>query len=203
MPVPEPHRFTLDSPVAPSRILAGEAQHEVLDRRCGGWPTGVPARAVVPHRGDETAVPAEQGAWADREDVAPVAPRYEAGEGSEPESIGRLVAERAGQLADAAPRPRAAAREVPRLSRQHRAGTEGRESNFRVIQQGHDHRDMLPADEPSPLPPATMAFRAAQDFPEQDRSPGARVPGLSGFTDRDHVRLGEFTRYYAVVSHAF
>lgn len=96
--VPEPRQLALDPPVAPPRILAGESKHEVFDCRSSGWPTGAPARAVVPLRSDESAMPAEQGTRGDREEFAPEESRYPTGQGCEPEPVRWLVADWTGQL---------------------------------------------------------------------------------------------------------
>ncbi len=112
---PEPRPLPLDPPVAPSRILAGQSPDEALERRGGRRPTGAPARAVVPLHGDEPAMPAEQGAHSDREDLAPATPRYQPAEGGGPEPIDRLGADRASRL-PAAPRSRGAGRKAQRLS---------------------------------------------------------------------------------------
>jgi hypothetical protein len=46
------------------------------------------------------------------------------------------------------------------VAKEHRR--QGEQLSGHPVQQGRDHRDMLPADEPSPLSPATMTFRVAQ-----------------------------------------
>jgi hypothetical protein len=56
----ESDQLTLDPSVAPAGILAGHLQHEVPDRRCGGWSAWSSVR-VGPTAGDELVVPAQQG----------------------------------------------------------------------------------------------------------------------------------------------
>ncbi|GAA3503447.1 hypothetical protein GCM10019016_105570 [Streptomyces prasinosporus] len=59
------------------------------------------AGALEPYmapRGLGVVVAGEQGAWSDREDLAPTSPGYQPGEGSEPEPADRLVVDRAGDL---------------------------------------------------------------------------------------------------------
>lgn len=90
-PVPEPSHLALAPPVPPPRILAGQSQGQDPDSCCRGWPAGAPACAVVPLRGEESGVPAGLGTGRDREDLAPVTPGCQGGEGGEPEAIGWLV----------------------------------------------------------------------------------------------------------------
>jgi hypothetical protein len=56
----ESDQLALDPSVAPTGILAGHLQHEVPDRRCGGWSAWSSVR-VGPAAGDELGVPAQQG----------------------------------------------------------------------------------------------------------------------------------------------
>ena len=56
----ESDQLALDPSVAPARILAGHLQHEVPDRRCGGWSAWSSVREG-PAAGDEVVVPAQQG----------------------------------------------------------------------------------------------------------------------------------------------
>jgi hypothetical protein len=56
----ESDQLALDPSVAPAGILAGHLQHEVADRRCGGWSAWSSVR-VGPAAGDELVVPAQQG----------------------------------------------------------------------------------------------------------------------------------------------
>jgi hypothetical protein len=53
-------QLALDPSVAPAGILAGHLQHEVPDRRCGGWSAWSSVREG-PLAGDELGVPAKQG----------------------------------------------------------------------------------------------------------------------------------------------
>lgn len=63
-----------------------------------GWASGASSRGVVPLPGDEPAMPAEHRAWRGWEDLAPARTRYQPGQRGEPESVRRLVADRASQL---------------------------------------------------------------------------------------------------------
>ena len=56
----ESDQLAVDPSVAPAGILAGHLQHEVADRRCGGWSAWSSVR-VGPAAGDELVVPAQQG----------------------------------------------------------------------------------------------------------------------------------------------
>ena len=56
----ESDQLALDPSVAPAGILVGHLQHEVSDRRCGGWSAWSSAR-VGPAVGDELSVPTQQG----------------------------------------------------------------------------------------------------------------------------------------------
>lgn len=50
-PLPESGHLSLNPPMAPARILAGQPQHQRFDRRPGGRASGAPTRGVVPLRG--------------------------------------------------------------------------------------------------------------------------------------------------------
>ncbi len=79
---------TLDPAMAPSAVLASQAQHEFLDGSLGGRPSGTAASpGVVPSAGDEPAVPGQQRARCDREDLVPVAARDQGRQGREPQAV--------------------------------------------------------------------------------------------------------------------
>jgi hypothetical protein len=99
------------------------------------------------------------------EDLAPAVPGYQAREGGEPESIGWLVADRTRYL-PAQHRvlmPQHKKFSGLRCIAPEQRRRQGEQPAGHHVQQGHDHANMLPADGPSPLLPATMTFRAAQD----------------------------------------
>ena len=86
---PRPGQFALNPAMAPSAVLTGKAQHEVLD---GVLPSGTAAASgVVPSAGDESAVPGQQRARCDREDLDPAAAGEQRGQGGEPETVRWLV----------------------------------------------------------------------------------------------------------------
>ena len=57
--VAESDELALDPSIPPAGILAGHAQHQGADRRCGGW-SAWPSARVGPAAGDELGVPAQQ-----------------------------------------------------------------------------------------------------------------------------------------------
>ncbi|SCF93600.1 hypothetical protein GA0115260_1045718 [Streptomyces sp. MnatMP-M27] len=135
-------------------------------RGAGSMPAAlrISARGVVPLCGDEPAVPGKQGAEGDREDLFPVVPGYQPGQGGEPEPVGRLIADRSGQLAtqDRVLVPqhqqfrllRRPATQEPRWNSEQLLG--------HLVQQGHDHGGHDPSGLTAPGSPAAMTFRAAQ-----------------------------------------
>ena len=65
----ESDQLAVNSSVAPAGILAGHPQHQVPDRRCGGWSAWSSVR-VGPAAGDELGVPAQQGSGRDQPQLA-------------------------------------------------------------------------------------------------------------------------------------
>jgi hypothetical protein len=55
----ESDQLALDPSISPAGILVGHAEHEVADRRRGGWSAWSSVR-VGPAAGDELGVPAQQ-----------------------------------------------------------------------------------------------------------------------------------------------
>src|SRR5215831_13157777 len=47
-PVAELDELALHAPVPPRGIVRGDADHELADRGCRGWPSGTPLAGVVP-----------------------------------------------------------------------------------------------------------------------------------------------------------
>ena len=89
-------QLAVDPPVAPQRVLPGQAN---------GYPGNIPdcrraagsapcARVVLP--GDQFAVPGQQRRGGHREDPGPLPPRDERGQRGEPGPVGRLVTYPAG-----------------------------------------------------------------------------------------------------------
>jgi hypothetical protein len=65
--VAETDQLTVDAPMAPGRIVGGQAQHQVPDLAGDGW-TASPGMQVRPAAGDQLAVPAQQRGRGDEED---------------------------------------------------------------------------------------------------------------------------------------
>jgi hypothetical protein len=161
--VSESSQLPLDPPMSPPWILPGQPHNERPDRYRGGWASGTPARGVVPLRGEEPAMPGKQGAGGDREDLTPVAPGNQPGQGCEPEPVGGLIADRSGQLA-AQDRVLVPQHQQFRLLRrlatqEHRWNSQQLPSH--LVEQGHDHARHDPSELTAPRSPAAMTFRAA------------------------------------------
>ncbi len=135
-----------DPSVPPPRVLLGRPQNKRLDRPSGGRASGASACGVIPPGSDEPAVPGEQGAWGDREDLAPASPGCQPGEGSAPEPVGRLVADRAGNLPaqDGVLVPQHEQLGVLRGVTAQRHRRDGQQPPGRPVRQRHDHADMIP-----------------------------------------------------------
>ena len=73
------NQFTLHAPVAPTRVLGGQAEDELLDRRRGGRTSGLAARGVVPSSRDQPAVLGQDRGRRDREDLGPAAAGEQSG----------------------------------------------------------------------------------------------------------------------------
>jgi hypothetical protein len=85
-------------------VLSSELQDQLLERRSDRWAScaGAPG-AVVPLRRDQPAMPGQQRARREREDLAPAATGYQVGEGGQQEPVRGRVADRAGDLTGVAP----------------------------------------------------------------------------------------------------
>ncbi|GAA3352472.1 hypothetical protein GCM10017744_001590 [Streptomyces antimycoticus] len=90
--VSEPGQFTLNPAMALSAVLAGETQYEVFDGGLRGRPSGTAALSrVVPAVGDEFAVPGQERAGRDGEDLGPAAAGDQLGQGGEPQAVRGFV----------------------------------------------------------------------------------------------------------------
>jgi hypothetical protein len=70
-------QLTLDSPVAPGRILPRHPDDQRLDRGPGGGSSWPGPTGVVPLAGDEAPVPAQDRGRGDREDLRPPAAAHQ------------------------------------------------------------------------------------------------------------------------------
>jgi hypothetical protein len=94
----KPKQLAMDPPMTPPRILSSKSEYERLDRCCGCGTSGALARGVIPRPGDEPAVPAEQRARGNREDLLPARAMHQSRQRGKPEPVCGLVTDRPGQL---------------------------------------------------------------------------------------------------------
>ncbi len=112
--MPEPCQLTLDSPVAPGRVLARHPDDQRLDRGSGGRPPWPTPTGAVPLAGDEVTVPAQDRGRGDREDLRPPAAARQPRQRREPEPVRVVPPRPTAELAAQHPGSRGAARAAPR-----------------------------------------------------------------------------------------
>jgi hypothetical protein len=61
--VAEPGEFALEPPVAPSRVLRGQSQHQLAQLRCRGPATGAAASGLGPSSGHQVSAPPQDRLW--------------------------------------------------------------------------------------------------------------------------------------------
>lgn len=88
--VPESCQLTLDSPVAPGRVLARHPDDQRLDRGSGERPPWPALAGAVPLAGDEVTVPAQDRGRGDREDLRPPAAAHQPRQRREPDPVGMV-----------------------------------------------------------------------------------------------------------------